>query len=269
MAAIDILETYRDALGILAGVASCKVGIEANLGPADYPMIRLVPIRLTPGKPYAGRTIETMIYFGAQTALAEGLETVYQDLFTLETLILAQVQALGGRYIETITDEDRLDAYKLMTIRAELGEPQGYSQCVMACASTTETLGAVPVVLAPFTSAPLNTDADDWTPHLVNGTVTRLLNGAAETLTAITVAGSVSGAAASEVTIGVYMDGTLIGHRVVVNTTGAANAIAFSVSAVGWATGSAVFEVRATGTAGAYTFSGVTMTAARTTSRAS
>jgi hypothetical protein len=269
MAAIDTLETYRDALSVLAGVASCKVGIEANLGPADYPMIRLVPVRLIPGKPYAGRTIETLIYFGAQTALAEGLETVYQALFALEALILAQVQALGGRYLETITDEDRLDAYKLMTIRAELGEPQGYTQCVMACSSTVETLGASPVVLAPFTSTPLNTDSDDWTPHLVNGTVTRLLNGAAETLTAVTVAGTVSGAAASEVTLGIYLGGVLIGHRVVVSTTGASNAIAFSVSAVGSATGAAVFDVRATGTAGEYTFSGVTLTAARTTSRAS
>jgi hypothetical protein len=269
MAVMDTLETYRDALGALAGVASCKIGIEANLGPADYPMIRLVPSRLTPGKPYSGRTIETLIYFGAQITLSEGLETVYSGLFDIEALILDEVKALGGRYIETITDEDRLDAYKLMTIRAELGEPQGWSKCIISCATTTKTLGAVAVVLAPFTATALNSDADDWTPTLVDGSVSRLLNGAASTLTRVTVAGTVAGAAASEVTIGVYKDGALVGSRVVVITTGAANAIPFEVSAVAAATGTAVFDVRATGTVGAYTFAEVTLTAERTTSRAS
>ena len=70
----------------------------------------------------SARTIETLIYFGAQTAKSEGLETVHDDLFDLEAAILAEVKELNGRYIETITDEDRLDAYKLMTVRVELPE---------------------------------------------------------------------------------------------------------------------------------------------------
>ena len=56
-----------------------------------------MPSRLTPGKPYSGRTIETLIYFGAQITLSEGLETVYAGLFDIEALILAEVKALGGR----------------------------------------------------------------------------------------------------------------------------------------------------------------------------
>jgi len=122
MAAMDTLEAARDALELITGVASCKIGLEPNISPADYPLIRLVPSRLTPGRPYSGRTIDTLIYFGAQTATSEGLETVYDALFALEAAILAEVKALGGRYIETITDEDRLDAYKLMTVRVELPE---------------------------------------------------------------------------------------------------------------------------------------------------
>lgn len=120
--AMDTLEAARDSLKTITGVASCKIGLEPNISPADYPLIRLVPSRLTPGKPYGGRTVETLIYFGAQTAKSEGLETVYSDLFDLEAAILAKVKALGGRYFETITDEDRLDAYKLMTIRCFLGQ---------------------------------------------------------------------------------------------------------------------------------------------------
>lgn len=121
--AMTTLEAARDALALIAGVASCKIGLEANISPADYPLIRLVPSRLTPGRPYGNRTIETLVYFGAQTAKSEGLETVYGDLFDLESAIIAAVQGLGGRYRETITDEDRLEGgYKLMTIRCELTE---------------------------------------------------------------------------------------------------------------------------------------------------
>ena len=121
--AMNTMEAARDALATITGVASCKVGLEANISPADYPLIRLVPSRLTPGKPYGNRTVETLIYFGAQTTKSEGLETVYDDLFALESAIIAKVQGLGGRYRETITDEDRVEGgYKLMMIRCELTE---------------------------------------------------------------------------------------------------------------------------------------------------
>ena len=34
-----VLETLRDALGNITGVKSCKIGIERNMSPADYPMV--------------------------------------------------------------------------------------------------------------------------------------------------------------------------------------------------------------------------------------
>lgn len=114
------LEAVRDALATIPGLASCKIGLEANISPASYPMIRLVPSRITPGKPYTNRTAETLIYFGAKITGADGLEAVYAALFALDTSIRGKLSALGARYLETITDEDRLDAYKLMVIRCEL-----------------------------------------------------------------------------------------------------------------------------------------------------
>mgnify|MGYP000494068992 FL=1 len=114
------LEGLRDELAAIDGVASCKVGLEANIGPGDYPMIRLVPARITPGRPYHARECETLIYFGAPIANSEGMEAVYTSLFALEAEILAVLRAQGARYRETITDEDRLDAYKLMAIRADI-----------------------------------------------------------------------------------------------------------------------------------------------------
>jgi hypothetical protein len=117
---IPELESLRDTLRLIPGITSSKIGLEANISPSDYPMIRIVPTRIAPGKPYSGRSIETLIYFGSSLANAEGLEAVYTALFDIEASILGALQALGSKYIETITDEDRLDAYKLMTVRCEV-----------------------------------------------------------------------------------------------------------------------------------------------------
>ena len=114
------LEALRDALAAVPGVASCKVGLEDNISPADYPLIRIVPNTITPGRPYANREAECSIFFGAPIANSAGLESVYAGLFALEAEILAIVRAFGGRYLDTITDEDRLPMYKLMAIRAQI-----------------------------------------------------------------------------------------------------------------------------------------------------
>ena len=114
------LEALRDALKVIAGVSSSKIGIEANISPADYPMIRLVPVRIEPGAPYNQRTSEVVIYFGANIVESEGLELVYETLLEMESEIIKVVKAQDGRYIETVTDEDRLDTYKLMFVRCEI-----------------------------------------------------------------------------------------------------------------------------------------------------
>ena len=116
------LETARAAFSTVASLASCKIGLEANISPADYPLVRIVPSRVTPGRPYGGRTVECLVYFGAHTTQAEGgLEAVYASLFDLEDQLLQKLRQLQGRYLETVTDEDRLDhGFKLMAIRCEL-----------------------------------------------------------------------------------------------------------------------------------------------------
>jgi hypothetical protein len=129
MGAMDTLTTTRDALALIPGVASCRVGMEDNISPSDYPLIRLVPSTLTPGAPYGARTIDTLITFGAQVTESEGLEAVYAALFDLELAIREAVRALGGRYLTTVTDQDALpfvdgrpSPYKLMAVRCELRE---------------------------------------------------------------------------------------------------------------------------------------------------
>ena len=114
------LGLLREDLSDIDGVCSCKIGIEANISPADYPLIRLVPTRLLPGKPYEVRTAEVSVYFGANINDSEGLEVVYEHLLDLEAEIIKTIKAHGGRYLETVTDEDRLDTYKLMLVRCEI-----------------------------------------------------------------------------------------------------------------------------------------------------
>ena len=114
------LTSLRDAFCDIDAVKTCKIGVEANISPAAYPLIRIVPTRVTPGKPYDNRTVEIAVYFGYNVTESKGLEFVYQKLLELEAEIIKTIKAQGGRYIETITDEDRLDTYKLMVIRCEI-----------------------------------------------------------------------------------------------------------------------------------------------------
>ena len=134
-----LLETLRNALATIPGVASCKIGLEDNITPDDYPLIRVVPSRMAPGTMTVGnahltRKGDVLIYFGMpvqafdDVADADGrvrLEKVYAALFEMEAAIIGKINpppagVLSARYLETITDEDRLETYKLMAVRAEV-----------------------------------------------------------------------------------------------------------------------------------------------------
>jgi hypothetical protein len=261
-AMMPALEHARSALAGIPGLVSCEIGRKEDVSPNDYPMIQIVPTRVTPGAAYAGRTIEAWIYFGVPIEKVDELENVYEGLSDLEQQILDILGTIQGQYRETITDQDFFETYKLAAIRAELTAPETpHVKCAIYANTDTETLGASPVVVAPFTSLLHNSDAADWTPTLASGSVTRLLNGAASTRTRATVAGSVAGAAASEVAIGIYAGGALVGNRTLVATTGAGAPIAFTVEATYVSALDVAYDVRATGTAGGYTFSGMTLTA--------
>lgn len=263
-AMMPALENARDALRAVPDVVSCEVGLEANMSPADYPMIRVVPARITPGRPYAGRTIESFIYFGAPLANAEGLPGVYAALSAMEADILDVLKTIQGRYVETITDEDRIDTYKIMAIRCELLAPDSpHVKCAMYADSVAETLGASPTVVAPFGQTLHSSSALDWTATPAAGTIERLLNGATSTRTRVTLTGSIAGPAASEAAIGIYAGGVLFGNRALVATTGAGVPIAFAVESTYTAVLDTLYDVRATGTAGDYTFTGLTLTAQR------
>lgn len=130
----EILTQLKTTLATLPGIASCKIGLEANITPSDYKLIRLVPTRLTPKDEVGDQAVLAVtVYFGdSLLESADGLETVYAGLFTLEAAIREAVlftvardawqagSRITARFIDTITDEDRLPHYKLMASRFEV-----------------------------------------------------------------------------------------------------------------------------------------------------
>jgi hypothetical protein len=129
---MTVLNALLIPLTAIDGVTTCRIGLEANLTPNDYPLIRLVPSTLTGDDP---RTLNLMVYFGSQRLEAtDGLSAVYAELFRLDTAIreallitaVAANREQGGSlkitYRETVCDEDRLPHYKLMAARFDVVE---------------------------------------------------------------------------------------------------------------------------------------------------
>lgn len=119
--AFALLEALRDTLAQIPGVATCRIGLEANMTPADYPMIRIVPSRVAPGALIPFRQVEVLIYFGQPVhEFTAGLEALYSELFELEEALVGRIEgdAVRGQYLETVADEDRVAGYKLMAVRA-------------------------------------------------------------------------------------------------------------------------------------------------------
>lgn len=116
------LEALRDAFAAVPGVHTARVGMEAGITPADYPMVRIVPSKLDESLPRLGvRKTECLVYFGiAQHEFDGGLEELYRALFAMEEALLEAARAvptIAVRHQETILDEDRVEAFKLMALR--------------------------------------------------------------------------------------------------------------------------------------------------------
>ena len=92
--------------------------------PDDYPIVRVVPGVIRPSGVVSRRRVELLIYFGTPIhEFEDGLESLYTQLLELERQVVEVIEdsaTFVGFYRETITDEDRLDAYKLMAVRCEV-----------------------------------------------------------------------------------------------------------------------------------------------------
>lgn len=118
----DLLTTVRNKLHNLDGVNTCAIGLEANITPDSYPIIRIVPSKIVSGD-NGQRRVDVIVYFGEPIHEFEvgGLEEIYRRHFEQEAAIIEALHGTGWRvkYLETFYDEDRLPAYKLMALRFE------------------------------------------------------------------------------------------------------------------------------------------------------
>jgi hypothetical protein len=126
---METLERVKTALTDIPGITTLKIGLEANLTAADYPILRIVPGRAIPSQLVGARQIELTIYLGLpiqpfdDTPDDDGrvrLEKLYAALFDLEAQVISALATIGCRYTDSILDEDRVDAYKLLAVRARV-----------------------------------------------------------------------------------------------------------------------------------------------------
>ena len=109
-----VLTALRDRLASVAGIVTCRVGIEANMTPADYPMVRIVPSKVSYAAVLTRRKVDCLVYFGAP------VHKFSADLLALEALLIDAATSGSTYYcedLETIADEDLVDGFKLMAMR--------------------------------------------------------------------------------------------------------------------------------------------------------
>ncbi|HKV96073.1 MAG TPA: hypothetical protein VJR90_01100 [Gammaproteobacteria bacterium] len=132
---------------------------------------------------------------------------------------------------------------------------------MIALNSLPIALNAAPQALAPFNSVVLDTPGF-YTADLPNGTIEHTA-GAPVIEDVVTASGNVSGPNGSDISLILFHNGSATPFSVAVSTAGPGNVIGFTLSGLLRTTGNAVFEVRAFGAAGNYTFTNVKLSASR------
>lgn len=120
-----MLTELKTKLADIDGVKTCKIGLEQGIAHEDYPILRIVPQDISEGGSYKRRKTNVLVYFGMPIdESTDGLESVYSQLLTMEAAIVAASKIFGdgwrSKYLSTITDEDRVEVYKLMAVRLEI-----------------------------------------------------------------------------------------------------------------------------------------------------
>lgn len=119
----DVLVSMVGALAGVGGAKTVRLGLEANVTPDDYPIVRLVPTRAAPLANHPHRKVEVLVYFGDRLLDFDGLAAVYARLLDLEEQIVAVVGSGAGWkavHVDTVFDEDRLPAYKIAAARFDV-----------------------------------------------------------------------------------------------------------------------------------------------------
>lgn len=119
-----LLAQARDRLTAVDGVASCKIGREHAISPADYPLVRLVLSRIADAENLSDSAAEVQVFFGVPIhESADGLEAVYAASLDMRARLLDALQSADTftcMHHETIADEDKVEAFKMYSMRVTI-----------------------------------------------------------------------------------------------------------------------------------------------------
>lgn len=135
MNAYEYLKEIENQLKGIKGIKTLKIGLEPNLSPSDYPIIRIVPseVKLSDDFDLWACDISFSVYFGAQLHDKIGLDKIYKELYALEYEIKERLhnfqfepnesRTRGGglcRFVITRDDGDTLKNFKILVSEFEI-----------------------------------------------------------------------------------------------------------------------------------------------------
>lgn len=104
-------------LQTIGAIQTVRIGLEATLSPADYPIIRIIPETMTRTGDYFDREALCRIYFAEPLQLYDGLIEIYDSLLQLNDQIIKILEAsstvYSAEWIDTLMDSDQIQDYKV------------------------------------------------------------------------------------------------------------------------------------------------------------
>ena len=118
MTTIQILTHLKQILTPINDIKTVKIGIEKDLNPTNYPMIRIVPTKSTKGDALGSEITQIDILVGGNLDAFDGLEANYTQLNeweeSIKTILATNDDVATFIWQDTIHDEDKLLAVKLL-----------------------------------------------------------------------------------------------------------------------------------------------------------
>lgn len=119
----DVLTEMVAALSACGVVENVALGVEPNITGNDFPLIRVVPVKVAPRKGSGTRSMEATVYFGDKLAAYKGAGTIYGQMATMEDAIITALRSGAGwkaDHIETLFDDDCIPGVKLAAARFDV-----------------------------------------------------------------------------------------------------------------------------------------------------
>lgn len=118
----EMLKEIEAQLQGITDINTVAIGLEASMTASDYPAIRLVSTTNSRGSGL-NEDMAFDIYFGDNLHESIGIEEIYRKLYEWEAIIKERLDIFltsNGSIVywkSTISDEDRLQGYKILVSR--------------------------------------------------------------------------------------------------------------------------------------------------------